>query len=480
MAAVTHALVLAAVGLPVFTGRGVAQAPVLCRVPGLEALVTRCTTIRVPENRAVPNGRVIGIEVVVVPPDSGSEFPDPIVPVPGGPGGGIISGGNGWARILQGARGHRALLLVDPRGAARSGALDCDFGDGPDHPASYVHDFAPPGKVKECAALLSRSADLTQYHTEAIADDLADVLTALGYQRVNLYGVSGGTRQAFVFAERHPQRVRTLILGGVVAPGFLLPLPYAKDFERSLDLLFADCAKDAPCHAAYPDPRAELARVLERLDRGPVLVPVAVGQRNDTARVNRGIFADRIRTMLYSQMLAAQVLYVVHRAASGDFLPFVSPLVPGLGAPPGGDGIAMGHYLSITCSEDVDRIPEAARAAAARGTSLGDYRVQQQVDACKLWPHARLPERHFAFRPLPVPALLISGDADPVTPPRWAEAIKQYLPSARHVVFPTGWHVPIGTGCASKLASQFILAGNADGLDSSCAASLTRIPFKLP
>ncbi len=453
-----------------------------CRVPALDTLVTRCATIQVRENRAVANGRMLALRVVVVPPDSGgAELSDPIVPVPGGPGGGTIDAGNGWARTLTGARGHRALILIDPRGAGQSGELECDFSDGPARPGSYVRDFAPPAKVRECAATLSSRADLTQYHTEAIADDLAEVLTALGYQRVNLYGVSGGTRQAFVFASRYPARVRTLTLGGVVPPGFQLPLPYSRDFDRSLDLLFGDCAKDPACRAAYPDPRGDLAKVLARLTRAPALVPLQVpGLPADSARVTRGIFAERIRSMLYSPSLAATVTYVVHRAAAGDFLPFVGPLVPGLGGRAGGDGIAMGHYLSVTCSEDLDRIAAGDRAAAAPGTALGDYRVQQQVDACKLWPHARLPEAHFEFRSLAIPALLISGDADPVTPPRWAEAMKRYLPSARHVVFPTGGHVPLGTPCAAGLASRFILAGDARGLDFSCAATLTRPPFKLP
>jgi len=449
-----------------------------CQMAGLVAL---CATIHVPENRAAPRVRTLGLRVVVIAPDSGTELPDPIVVVPGGPGGGVIDGAQGWASILQSARGHRAMILLDPRGAALSGALDCDFGDGPSHPASYVTDFAPPDKVKQCAAALARRADLTQYHTEAIADDLADVLTALGYTSVNLVGVSGGTRQAFVFASRYPKRVRTLTLGGVVPPDYRLPLHYAQDLDRSLELLFADCARDAACHAAYPDPKGELVGLLQRLGRAPARVPLEVPRLGrDTARVTRNIFAERIRRMLYSRVLAAQVLYVIHQAAAGDFLPFVAPLVPGLGAPPGGDGVAMGHYLSVTCSEDVDRISPAERAEAARGTLLGDYRVQQQVAACALWPHAHLPETHFQFTPLALPALLISGDADPVTPPRWAQAMQRYLPSAKQVVFPTGWHVPIGTPCGSELVSQFIVAGNAQTLDVSCAATLRRSPFKLP
>ena len=452
-----------------------------CQVTGLDSLKPKCATISVLENRALPNGRKLNLRVVVIPPDSGAELPDPIVPVPGGPGGGTISAGNGWARILKGARGHRALVLLDPRGSGASGELECDFSNGPEHPGSYVRDFAPAAKVRQCADSLSRHADLRQYHTEPIADDLAEVLTALGYQRVNLYGVSGGTRQALVFANRYPARVRSIILAGVVPPGFRLPLHYARDFDRSLGLLFGDCARDSACHAAYPDPRGDLVTVLARLDRAPARVPVRpAGFPADTAVVTRGIFAERIRSMLYGPASAATVPYVLHRAAAGDLLPFVEPLVPGLGGRVGGDGIATGPYLSVTCSEDVDRITPRERAAAARGTFLGDYRVQQQVDACRIWPHATLPESHFAFRTLGIPALLISGDADPVTPPRWADSLKRYLPLARHLVFPNGWHVPFGTPCASGLASQFILTGDSRGLDFSCAATLTRPPFKLP
>lgn len=471
------------VGLPgLLAGQTRSPGPLRsCQVPSLLGLTTLCATIPVPENRAIKGGRVLELRVVVIPPESAGPELEPIVPMPGGPGQGAIDAGNSWIRILNAAREHRAVVLHDPRGTASSGALDCDFSDGPSHPASYIHDFAPPEKVRACAASLSRQADLTQYTTDAVAADLADILTALGYQRANLFGVSGGTRQAFIFAQHYPMRVRTLTLGGVVPPGFKLPLHYAQDFERSFDLLAADCGRDPSCHAAYPDPRRDLNAVIGRLERNPARVPVPrLGPAPDTAIITRGIFLERIRTMLYSQSQALSVPYVVHQAARGDFDPFVGPQVP----PPGGtippDGIAMGHYLAITCSEDLDRISAAERRAAAEATSLGDYRVQQQMDACRLFPHAKLPDSHFVFQPLSIPALLISGDADPVTPPRWAESIKQYLPRARHVVFPTGWHVPIGTPCGADLETRFILAGEASALDFSCAATLRRPPFRIP
>src|SRR5688572_16483244 len=140
------------------------QSPTPCQVPGLDSLKPKCATIQVLENRALPNGRKLNLRVVVIPPDSGAELPDPIVPVPGGPGGGTIGAGNGWARILRSARGHRALVLHDPRGTGLSGELECDFSEGPSRPGSYVRDFAPPARVKACADSLAGVADFTQVH----------------------------------------------------------------------------------------------------------------------------------------------------------------------------------------------------------------------------------------------------------------------------------------------------------------------------
>src|SRR5688500_17478587 len=98
-----------------------------CHVPGLDSLKPKCATIQVLENRALPNGRKLNLRVVVIPPDSGAELPDPIVPVPGGPGGGTIGAGNGWARLLRSAWGQRWLALLVPHGPRIRGETECDF-----------------------------------------------------------------------------------------------------------------------------------------------------------------------------------------------------------------------------------------------------------------------------------------------------------------------------------------------------------------
>ena len=74
-------------------------------------------------------------------------------------------------------------------------------------------------------------------------DDLDDVRAFLGYDKVNLYGGSYGTRAALVYLRQHPEHVRTVVLDGVAPTDMSLPLFAARDAQRSLDKLAGDCAQ---------------------------------------------------------------------------------------------------------------------------------------------------------------------------------------------------------------------------------------------
>jgi len=447
-----------------------------CRIAG-GTLEARCGTLMVPEHHGKSGGRKIALRVALVPATGEKPAPDPIVPVPGGPGGSVISAAGGWARILSDARAERAILLVDPRGTGESEPLDCDLDYAQGHLGGYFREFMPLNRVLACRAALEKRVDLTAYSTESIADDLEAVRAALGFPALNLYGVSGGTRQAQVYLAKYPARVRSMILGGVLAPGFRVPLGYARDAQHALDSLAAACRADSACQRAYPRFREEFNGVLNRLAASPARVAIARPDGvTDTVIVTRDIFAEQFRTQFYSPGSAANLPYLVSRAAAEDFLPFAETVVPGrkLQEP---DGIAMGHFLAITCSEDIPRIQESEVAGETAGTFLGDYRVRQQQRACAEWPRARLSPDHFTAVVRQVPTLFISGDADPVTPPRWAEAAAKYLPNSISLVWHGGGHVPFGNPCAGKIASRFIASASPRGLDTACIAEYRRPPF---
>ena len=114
-----------------------------------------------------------------------------------------------FARI----RRDRDIVLVDQRGTGRSNRLDCDV---PGRSAS-----SPCSIRRSCRQLVQRvpralPGDPRYYTTSIAVRDLDDVRAALGYERVNLYGISYGTRVAQHYMRRYPERVRAAILDGVV------------------------------------------------------------------------------------------------------------------------------------------------------------------------------------------------------------------------------------------------------------------------
>jgi pimeloyl-ACP methyl ester carboxylesterase len=450
-----------------------------CQIPGVAGDV-RCGTLTVPENRQRPSGRTIALDVVVLAAAGRSPAPDPIVWLPGGPGGSITPGAAAIAFTYAALRESRSIILMDPRGTGKSGALLCDLDDaGADNYATYFREFMPPARVRACRQRLERGHDLTQYSTEAIADDIESLRRALGVRSLNLVGVSGGTRQAQVYQRRHPNSVRSMVLAGVVPHGFRMPLSYARDAQRAFDVLVRDCAADAACHRAFPDPAGDLRTVLARLERSPVRVPIArPGRQADTAIITRDVFAEELRTQMYGMASASRIPLVLRRAALGDFLPFATFVLPNRRPPPDPEPVAIGHFLALTCADDLARIREDEIAPASANTFLRDYRVRQQIEACKLWPTAALSREYFeAPKVSRVPVLFISGDADPVTPPRWADEAAKYLPNSTSLVFAHGGHVPINAPCAVTRIAAFLERGSPNGLDVSCAKHFPRPPF---
>jgi pimeloyl-ACP methyl ester carboxylesterase len=270
-----------------------------------------------------------------------------------------------------------------------------------------------------------------------------------------------------------------MVLAGVVPHGFRMPISYARDAQRAFDILVRDCAADPGCHRAFPDPAGDLRTVLGRLERAPVRVAIPrTAQRSDTAVITRDIFAEELRSQMYGMVSASRIPLVLRRAALGDFLPFVSFVLPNRRPPPDPEAVAIGHFLALTCAGDVARITDDEIPSASAITFLRDYRVRQQIEACKLWPKAALSREYFDPPQVSrVPVLFISGDADPVTPPRWAEEAAKYLPNSASLVFPHGGHVPVGSACGVTTMADFLDRASPRALDVSCVKNFRRPPF---
>ena len=183
----------------------------------------------------------------------------------------------------------------------------------------------------------------------------------LGYDRINLIGISYGTRAArSTFGNCGPGPDAILI--GVSPTDLKMPRYHARAAKRAMDLLLTECSGDPACHRAFPEIQQDWDTVLEQLGREPARVNYSPPDK--TAPVNveiqRDIFAEKLRTQMYSRDSGSRIPLVIHEAAHGNFAPFLNEAIPADRSAP--DFIADGMYLSVTCAEDVPFIGQAEAA----------------------------------------------------------------------------------------------------------------------
>lgn len=449
-----------------------------CKLPGVtEELL--CGKLPVFENRQARTGRIISLNVVVLPALEQTSKQEPLFDLAGGPGLASTAAAGLYATALREYRRHRDVVLVDQRGTGQSNPLQCPHDAAPQH---FLSEMYPVEYVKNCRQILEQRADLTQYTTPIAMDDLDDARAWLGYEQINLFGLSYGTRAVLVYMRQHPEHVRSAVLMGVNPAYQKLPLYHARDGQRAMYLLLGQCASDQNCRRAFPQLRGELQSVLARLTRHPALVGYALPETGEETKVEikLDVFAEKLRTLLYAPATSRQIPFIIHHAAQGDFTPFLKAVIPADRYAP--EAIADGMYLSVTCSEDTPFIDTAFAARLNKGNIFDNYRVTQQRRACGLWARARLPKGYGQPISSDIPVLIFSGYVDPVTPPAWAEGVAGHLVNSKHVILRHGAHLPYGLAhieCLDKLILDFLTQGNAKALDTSCVEQMTAPEFQI-
>lgn len=429
----------------------------------------RCGRLMVQENRSSPGGRRIPLNIVVLPA-LGPERREPLFELAGGPGVASTLAVGLYTGDLRAYRRSRDVVLVDQRGTGGSNALDC-----PEEERGALgralREMYPPAYVSRCRTELEKRADLRFYTTTIAAQDLEDVRTALGYERVHLLGISYGTRLAQEYTRRYPARVKSLFLFGVVPPWVAMPEHHAAAGQRALDLLFDECAADAGCASRYPELRQRFRDLMARLRRQPAMLR----HDGEAAALTADVFAEWVRKRLYAPAASRGLPRAIHSAVGGDWAPFLEQVMGQRF--PGSDGA----YLSVTCAEDVPRLDPVQARRASAGTYLGDYRVRQQVAACAAWPRGHVPADFGDALHAPVPVLLYAGYRDPVTPPSWADAVAEQLGDATVVLMDAEAHMPDGLThmeCWDAMALRFLDEGRLRSQDRACAGAMRAPPFE--
>jgi len=431
-----------------------------------------CGTLTVFENRDTRHGRTLDLWIVVLPAGRPA-VQDPLVFLAGGPGQGAAQ----LARQIRGAfrdiQRTRDIVLVDQRGTGKSHPLNCRSD------ANSLREMTEPNdasldRLKRCLA--GYDADVRLYVTDIAMDDLDDVRAHLGYDTVNLYGGSYGTRAALVYLRRHGDHVRSMILDGVAPTDMRLPLFTARDAQRALDKLLTDCEAEPTCRRAFPELAARVRGLLKRLENDPPVVRV-VHPRTGIAediRVEARVVASILFSALYSPMTASIVPSLVDQAERNEFQGLFALALAGEGAD---ENMSVGMQLSVLCSEDASRVTADEVKHETEGTMFGSHLLGNQLKACDVWPRGHVGHAYYEPVVSDIPALVLSGDLDPVTPPKWGETVVKHLRHGRHITVPGTGHGVIGTPCGISLIEEFLDRASADTLDTSCVKSVKRPPF---
>ena len=424
----------------------------------------------------------------------------------GGPGYSTTGSRDGYVRLFTPLRTHRDIVLIDKRGTGRSAAIDCKRLQRSPYP--YLE------AIRACGAQLGRRAWL--YGSDLAADDMACVLQALQTGPVDYYGDSYATFFGQVFATRHPDMVRTIVLDSAYPVLANNGSPYfPTEVENGPVALAKVCARSQACVSLAGSVGDRFATLLASLRLHPVsgAAPGANGQTRMVTANPASLFL--VFYEVGNNLIAYRDLDAAGRAYLGqsDALPLLRLVAEAEDSSGGGgpanqfsNGLATAvicgdyHTLYDMRAPESDRQPQFLRAIKSTQThnpaiyapfllsdALAAPTDPVALDSCLAWPTAPLnstpgiPVPHGTAFPK-VPVLVLAGELDTVTSPKEAAQTTALFPQAWFVVVRnTGHETAVGdggafvppngadlAGCSGQIVLHFVASGGNPG-DTSCA-----------
>ena len=441
-------------------------------VPGTPlTTIGECGWMDAAENPDDPAGRQIRVRVARIPARGRTTEPDPLVFFAGGPGQAATESWPIIAGALKKVNETRDILLVDQRGTGQSNPLKCPQIELDE---ALALDWDELGRTtREC--LDSLDGDPRFYTTTIAMHDIDAARAALGYETVNLYGGSYGTRAAQVYLRLFPERVRTVVLDGVVPQTLALGTEHAEKLDQAIYRVLKNCDADALCSEAFPDTAEKLATLIQALETDPVTVIVEhpTTGKPFTLTFNREVLSTSLRFLTYSADTQAMLPLLINEAATEQRFDRLASqmLIAATGLQ---QSISQGMELSVMCAEDYPLFPQEP---AANSYLMGDMMHKSVGIQCEIWPRGPVPENFHEPVTGDLPVLLLSGELDPVTPPEYADQVAVHFSNSRHLIAPGQGHIATTRGCMGKIVSEFIIEGSADDLETDCISNMQATPF---
>lgn len=450
-----------------------------CRIsagPSYPSLKARCATLERPENPDDPASAPIALRVVVVPALNLKPEADPVVPLAGGPGQSAVQFYAAYAQAFEPLRRDRDILLVDQRGTGESARLDCPAEDALVEGAYSTAQTLQ--YTEECLAALPH--DPRFFTTSVAVRDLEAVREALAYPSLNVYGVSYGTRVAQHYARRYPASTRTVILDGVVPPSLPLGPEIALESQRALDSIFARCGEDAACNERFGDIAKTFADLKTKLERKAVRIKTADPVTGEYTSVSfgRNEMAAAVRLLAYSPQTISMIPLLISEAGDGNYRPLIAQFQMTLSSL--SESLALGMHNAVMCTEDTPYYDDTLiDLDALRDSYMGPMQLEALEAICSVWPKGQIDDDLRTPLSTDTPVLLLSGTADPITPPRYADMAARNLHKAWLLTGKHQGHGQLAVGCMPRLIDEFVRQESLEGVDTDCFTHSFVMPFFL-
>ncbi|HSL31188.1 MAG TPA: alpha/beta fold hydrolase [Anaerolineales bacterium] len=436
-----------------------------CAFPIPSGYNPECGYLVVPENRLNPGTRYIRLHVAIFRNRAGAAVADPVIHLAGGPGSSSLEvAGYMLGQGLDAILNQHDFILFDQRGTGYSlPRLDCP--ERVEVTATLLEiGLTSPGAneliveaFRRCRErLLAEGTDLSAYNSAVSATDLNDLRVALGYEALNLYGVSYGTRLALTFMRDYPQAVRSAVLDSTYPLEVNLYTALAPNAERAFNVFFERCTSDPGCNAAYPELGTVFYQLVDRLNAAPVTISMYAAGVERSVHLDGGLLIDVLFLGLYNPAVTASMPEMIYDVRSADYTLLRERLALYFST-----SSALGMQMAVQCSEEfpfnlAEEAYTAAQNVQSQIAAFYPASVQPLFEACREWISVLPDARENAPVVSDVPVLVLAGDHDPITPPDWGRVVAGQLTRSYYYEFPGHGHwVTRSSRCALQMSLAF-------------------------
>lgn len=465
--------------LPVFE-------PAPCQFARPEGFQPECGFLVVPEDRSKPDGNTVRLHVAIYRSRSADPAPDPLIYLTGGGGGNELDRAiryldDGNDAILD----DRDFIMYSQRGTKYNDPfLECH--GYTELVQELVFQHLPMDEIEQRIVEYLAGCreeyrdlgyDLNMYNTAVNAADLNDLRIALGYDQINIYGTSYGTRLALYILRDYGEHIRSAIIDSVYPPQIHYYSTFATNAFNTFERIFEACSADEICNRKYPELETFFYQAVDELNANPRYMDF--NGNSDAIKYD----GDNFVTAMYLFPYISQTEYfpaVVYQVIRSDYstLEDMIPYTIDIG---GEDVIADAVHYSIQCREETpfDSYQQRLEMGKELPSQIaGAYSSPFEFNLCARWEVAPAPPTDRDPVVSDVPTLILAGEFDPITPPEWAILAGETLSNSFYYEFPGHGHgVMRSVPCGFEIGLQFLNDPN-NQPDGTCVAELPGIEFR--